>query len=86
MSKLSFDNLGLKEDLMKGIFAHGFQEPATIQTQAIPVIISGKDAIVQAQSGSGKTATFAISALQRIDTNLAATQVLILSPTRELAQ
>lgn len=85
MSKTSFESLGLKKDLVNGIFAHGFEEPSTIQANAIPKIIKGKDTICQAQSGTGKTATFAISALQRLDESNKATQILIVSPTRELA-
>jgi ATP-dependent RNA helicase len=62
-----------------------FEKPSAIQQRAITPIISGRDVIAQAQSGTGKTATFSIGALQKIDTNLRETQALILSPTRELA-
>jgi ATP-dependent RNA helicase len=62
-----------------------FEKPSAIQQRAILPIIKGRDVIAQAQSGTGKTATFSISALQKIDTSLRETQVLILSPTRELA-
>ena len=63
-----------------------FEKPSAIQQRAISPIISGRDVIAQAQSGTGKTATFSISALQTIDTSVRETQVLVLSPTRELAQ
>ena len=63
----------------------GFEKPSAIQQRAIKPIIKGRDAIAQAQSGTGKTATFSIAALQTIDTTVRDTQCLILSPTRELA-
>lgn len=81
----SFDDMGLKEDLVRGIYAYNFEKPSAIQQRAIGPIIKGRDVIAQAQSGTGKTATFSISALQSIDTALRETQALILSPTRELA-
>jgi len=82
----TFDVMGLREDLLKGIYAYGFEKPSAIQQRAIVPIINGRDVIAQAQSGTGKTATFSISVLQSIDTTLRETQALILSPTRELAQ
>jgi len=81
----SFDNMGLKEELVRGIYAYGFERPSAIQQRAIKPITKGRDVIAQAQSGTGKTATFCISALQSIDTTMRETQVLVLSPTRELA-
>ena len=63
----------------------GFEEATPIQAQAIPVVMSGRDVIGQAQTGTGKTAAFGIPMLQSIDTSVKKTQVLILSPTRELA-
>jgi superfamily II DNA/RNA helicase len=62
-----------------------FAKPSAIQQRAIQPITKGRDVIVQAQSGTGKTATFSISILQSIDTTLRETQALVLSPTRELA-
>lgn len=62
-----------------------FEKPSAIQQRAIIPIMRGRDVIAQAQSGTGKTATFAISALQSIDSNIRETQALVLSPTRELA-
>ncbi|MCO5612619.1 hypothetical protein L7F22_066888 [Adiantum nelumboides] len=81
----TFDALGLKEDLLRGIYAYNFERPSAIQQRAILPIMRGRDVIAQAQSGTGKTATFAISMLQSIDTSLRETQALVLSPTRELA-
>eukprot|EP01124_Arcella_intermedia_P022188 TRINITY_DN3257_c0_g1_i1.p1 TRINITY_DN3257_c0_g1~~TRINITY_DN3257_c0_g1_i1.p1 ORF type:complete len:409 (-),score=72.91 TRINITY_DN3257_c0_g1_i1:31-1236(-) len=81
-----FDKMGLKEELLRGIFQFGFEVPSAIQQRAIVPIISGRDVIAQAQSGTGKTATFSIGILQAIDTQSNETQALVLSPTRELAQ
>ncbi|MFH4979890.1 hypothetical protein AB6A40_006599 [Gnathostoma spinigerum] len=81
----TFDKLGLREDLLRGIYAYGFEKPSAIQQRAIKQIIKGRDVIAQAQSGTGKTASFSISVLQSIDTTFRETQALILSPTRELA-
>jgi ATP-dependent RNA helicase len=82
----TFDAMGLREDLTRGIYAYGFEKPSAIQQRAIVPIVSGRDVIAQAQSGTGKTATFCISILQSIDTAVRETQALVLSPTRELAQ
>lgn len=81
----TFDAMGLKEDLLRGIYAYNFEKPSAIQQRAILPIVRGRDVIAQAQSGTGKTATFSISMLQSIDTTLRETQALVLSPTRELA-
>lgn len=81
----SFEAMKLKPELLRGIYAYGFEKPSAIQQRAIRQIVSGRDVIAQAQSGTGKTATFSISALQVIDTQTRETQVLILGPTRELA-
>jgi superfamily II DNA/RNA helicase len=81
----SWDQLALKPNLLRGIFASGFEKPSPIQQRAIKPIIEGRDVIAQAQSGTGKTATFSIGSLERIDTTDHTTQVLILSPTRELS-
>ncbi|KAJ1518093.1 RNA helicase [Coelomomyces lativittatus] len=81
-----FEDMNLKEDLLRGIFAYNFETPSAIQQRAIMPVIKGRDVIAQAQSGTGKTATFSIAALQRINTAVRETQVLVLSPTRELAQ
>ena len=81
----SWDELQLDPKILRGIFAYGFEKPSPIQQRAIKPIFEGKDVIAQAQSGTGKTATFAIGALQNINVNESTTQVLILSPTRELS-
>ncbi|CAJ1086490.1 eukaryotic initiation factor 4A-I-like [Xyrichtys novacula] len=82
----SFDEMNLRETLLRGIYAYGFEKPSAIQQRAIIPCIKGYDVIAQAQSGTGKTATFAISILQQIDVDLKETQALVLAPTRELAQ
>ncbi|XP_028409723.1 eukaryotic initiation factor 4A-III [Dendronephthya gigantea] len=81
----TFDGIGLREDLLRGIYAYGFEKPSAIQQRAIKPILKGRDVIAQSQSGTGKTATFSISALQCLDTQSREPQVLVLSPTRELA-
>ena len=80
-----FDDLNLKPNIVRGIFGYGYETPSAIQQRAILPITEGRDVLAQAQSGTGKTATFTISALQRINENEKATQALILAPTRELA-
>ncbi|KAG0307035.1 translation initiation factor eIF4A [Dissophora globulifera] len=82
----NFDNMNLSPELLRGIYAYGFERPSTIQQRAILPVIKGHDVIAQAQSGTGKTATFSISALQKLDTSNPQCQALILAPTRELAQ
>jgi superfamily II DNA/RNA helicase len=80
----SWDNLGISEDLLRGIYAYGFEKPSPIQMKAIKPIMLKRDLIAQAQSGTGKTATFSIGALSRIVIKDNFTQVLIMSPTHEL--
>ncbi|XP_046849537.1 eukaryotic initiation factor 4A-III [Xenia sp. Carnegie-2017] len=81
----TFDSIGLREDLLRGIYAYGFEKPSAIQQRAIKPILKGRDVIAQSQSGTGKTATFSIASLQCLDTQSREPQVLVLSPTRELA-
>jgi translation initiation factor 4A len=76
----------IKEELLRGIFSYGFENPSPIQQQSILSIIEKKDVIAQAQSGTGKTGAFTISALQLIDDKKKNSQILILSPTRELSE
>ncbi|KAJ7107993.1 DEAD-domain-containing protein [Mycena crocata] len=78
----SFDGLELKPELLRGIYAYG---PSTIQQRAIVPVVKAHDVIAQAQSGTGKTATFAISIIQRLELDVKGTQAIILAPTRELA-
>ncbi|CAH8526221.1 unnamed protein product [Schistosoma bovis] len=82
----SFDSMNLKENLLRGIFAYGFEKPSAIQQRAIIPSIEGRNVIAQAQSGTGKTATFSIAILQQICTNDPRCQALVLVPTRELAK
>ncbi|CAF0756695.1 unnamed protein product [Rotaria sp. Silwood1] len=81
-----FDQMNLREPLLRGIYGYGFERPSAIQQRAIKPCILGHDVIAQAQSGTGKTATFAISILQQLDMDFKDCQALILAPTRELAQ
>jgi len=81
----TFDEMGLKENLLRGIYAYGFEKPSTIQQRGIVPLVKGFDTIAQAQSGTGKTATFTIGVLERVDLGLKQCQALILAPTRELA-
>lgn len=82
----SFDEMNLREELLRGIYAYGFEKPSAIQQRAIIPCIRGRDVIAQAQSGTGKTATFSIAILQQLDLSNKDCQALILAPTRELAQ
>jgi translation initiation factor 4A len=81
-----WDELDLKEELLRGIYGYGFESPSQIQKTAIKPILDKKDVIAQAQSGTGKTGTFTISSLQRIDITEKTTQVMILAPTHELVK
>jgi ATP-dependent RNA helicase len=83
---VTFDSLNLKPALLRGIYAYGFEKPSAIQQRAIKPILHGRDVIAQSQSGTGKTAVFSISALQMLDEKNKDVQVIILSPTRELAE
>jgi translation initiation factor 4A len=80
-----WDDFDIKTDLLRGIYCVGFENPSPIQQKAIKPMLSGKDIIAQAQSGTGKTGTFSISTLQLIDTDVQEIQAIILSPTHELA-
>ena len=81
----TFEDLNLKDTLLRGIYSCGYEVPSSIQKKAILPVIDKHDVIAQAQSGTGKTATFSIGVLQNIDENLQETQSLILSHTRELS-
>ncbi|TYH32475.1 hypothetical protein ES288_A01G254900v1 [Gossypium darwinii] len=85
MPILSFDQMGLKDDLLRGIYNYGFEKPSAIQQRAVMPIINGRDVIAQAQSGTGKTSMVALTVCQVVDTASREVQALILSPTRELA-
>jgi len=81
----SFADLALPETLQKGLRDVGYETPSAIQARTIPVLLSGVDLVGQAQTGTGKTAAFALPALARIDIEQTEPQVLVLAPTRELA-
>ena len=82
----SFDELSIDENLLRGIYSMGFEWPSAIQRKAIAPMLDTEDLIAQAQSGTGKTATFLIGALQKVDKSIKKPQVLVLCPNRELAQ
>lgn len=81
----SFDDMELKVDLLRGIYGFGWELPSAIQQVGIVPVIKKRDSVIQAQSGTGKTGTFSIAALQRVDDKVNGSQVIILSPTREIA-
>lgn len=81
----TFEDLNLKDSLIKSIYEYGFEYPSMIQIKAIPEVVKGDDIVVQSQSGTGKTATFVISVLQLIDETQNGVQGIIIMPTRELA-
>ncbi|MEI6168415.1 MAG: DEAD/DEAH box helicase [bacterium] len=83
--KPTFAALGLSPAILKAVEALGFEQPSPIQAAAIPVLMAGNDVVGQSQTGSGKTAAFAIPAIEKVDAANRAVQVLILCPTRELA-
>ncbi|MEI6351054.1 MAG: DEAD/DEAH box helicase [Verrucomicrobiota bacterium] len=85
MQKKLFSELGLSPEVLKAIVRVGYEEAAPIQSEAIPVLLGGADVFGQSQTGSGKTAAFAIPAIELVDPSVRAPQVLILCPTRELA-
>jgi len=80
----TWDELNLNTDILRGIYAYGFENPSPIQCKAILPILENKNVIAQAQSGTGKTGAFTISALSKLNLSNNTTQVLILTPTREL--
>ena len=80
-----WDELELDSNILRGIYSHGFENPSPIQSKGILPIMKGKDMIAQSQSGTGKTATFVIGALSRLNFKDKTTQAIILAPTRELA-
>lgn len=83
---ISFNSLGLSEARLDQLERLGFESPTEIQAQAIPHLLSGQDVVGQSQTGTGKTAAYSLPLLDRIDSDRAAVQALILTPTRELAQ
>tara|TARA_B100000575_G_C23126104_1_gene652436 strand:- start:43 stop:1329 length:1287 start_codon:yes stop_codon:yes gene_type:complete len=81
----SFEDLEIDQDIIRGVFSYGFERPSKIQSKAILPVIDGRDVIAQAQSGTGKTATFCIGTLSRIEKEINAIQALVLVHTREMA-
>src|SRR5271154_6193023 len=82
---MSFSKLGLSEPMIEGVKAMGYVEPTPIQLRTIPLILAGQDVIGSAQTGTGKTAAFALPILTKLGVHAPAPRVLILEPTRELA-
>lgn len=83
--ELLFSDLGVSEEILRAVEDMGYTHPSTIQIQSIPLLLEGKDVIGQAQTGTGKTASFAIPIIDQVDPSLNRPQALILCPTRELA-
>ncbi|WWC60353.1 uncharacterized protein I303_102924 [Kwoniella dejecticola CBS 10117] len=81
----SFDDFGLRRELLMGIYTAGFERPSPIQEQAIPMALTGRDVLARAKNGTGKTASFIIPTLNRINTSHSHIQAVLLVPTRELA-
>ena len=85
MSELSFAELGLDSAVLEAVTAVGYETPSPIQAQAIPALLAGNHLLGVAQTGTGKTAAFALPLLSRIDASVSEPQILVLAPTRELA-
>ncbi len=81
----SFEDMKLKDSLLRGIFSYGFEKPSKIQSRAIVPVLKENDVIAQSQSGTGKTGTFVISTLERIDESVNGCQAMIIAHTKELA-
>ncbi len=81
----TFNDLGLSDAVLKAVQENGYEQPSPIQQESIPAILSGQDVLGQAQTGTGKTAAFALPILSQLDVNAQGVQVMILTPTRELA-
>ncbi|MET0754022.1 MAG: DEAD/DEAH box helicase, partial [Pyrinomonadaceae bacterium] len=81
----TFEEFGLIDELMRAISDVGYETPSPIQLKTIPILLEGRDIVGQAQTGTGKTAAFALPGLQKIDTSNSKVQLLVLTPTRELA-
>ncbi len=82
---IGFDTLGLPENLLSAVTSIGFNSATDIQAKTIPLLLSGKDVLGEAQTGTGKTAAFGLPALAKIDTSIKKPQLMVLAPTRELA-
>jgi len=80
----TFDDFDLNDNLLRGIYSYGFENPSDIQCKALPIINAKRDLIAQAQSGTGKTGAFTIGSLNLLDVELNKTQVIVINPTYEL--
>ena len=85
VSPIEFADMNLSAPVMKALKDVGYESPSPIQARTIPLVLAGKDLVGQAQTGTGKTAAFALPLLSRIDLKKKIPQVLVLTPTRELA-
>ena len=81
----TFESFGLHQDILKAINEAGFTEPSPVQAEAIPLVLQGHDIVAQAQTGTGKTAAFGLPTMSMIDANQNRVQLLVITPTRELA-
>lgn len=84
-SSNTFEDMNLNENLLRGIYAYGWEKPSYIQQKGIMPVVKGRDSIIQAQSGTGKTGTFSIASLQKVNQDINSCQCIILNPTREIA-
>jgi ATP-dependent RNA helicase DeaD len=82
---VTFESFGLSDNIIKAIKEAGFREPSPVQEQAIPLVLEGHDIVAQAQTGTGKTAAFGLPAMSMIDTRSKKVEILVVTPTRELA-
>ena len=81
----TFESFGLHQDILKAVVEAGFTEPSPVQEQAIPLVLAGHDIVAQAQTGTGKTAAFGLPTMSMIDASQNRVQLLVITPTRELA-
>lgn len=82
---MTFNELGLSDDILAAVAALGYTDPTPVQEQAIPLVLEGRDVVASAQTGTGKTAAFALPLMQRIGSGAKAPAALVITPTRELA-
>ncbi|QIR75786.1 DEAD/DEAH box helicase [Sulfurospirillum diekertiae] len=81
----TFESFGLNPEILKAVVEAGFTEPSPVQVEAIPLVLAGNDIVAQAQTGTGKTAAFGLPTLSMLDQHLNKVQLLVITPTRELA-
>lgn len=85
MQNSTFESFGLHPEILKAVVEAGFTEPSPVQAEAIPLVLQGNDIVAQAQTGTGKTAAFGLSTMSMIDPSQNRVQILVITPTRELA-